>query len=363
MTIKTSDLTKLTNRRSELRVDPKYIHIMKYMGSKRELLPNIEKTVSSMINRGDTILDIFAGTVSVGTYLKNDYNIYTNDVQKYSEVISNALIVSNLHELDKLSKNNVLENLEKEFQKNKEYLCHMLKQTLKESNRFVHINKNAWNDSFLFEYKKFVSNFPAPSNQFFSSSEELKNLTKLYLEKTKNKHDTFPYMQTTFLFAETYFSLEQVIEIDSLRYAIDKVLPNNPFHDIYLSALIYAHSYGSSGTGHFAMFREIKDLSVVEDTFLYRRKSIWKLFIKKVNELINFHSYYPNAQYKAFSMDFTEILNHEIMEKVDLVYADPPYSFVHYSRFYHAVESLIKYDYNIPEFKGRYRTDRHRRHR
>ena len=47
------------------------------------------------------------------------------------------------------------------------------------------------------------------------------------------------------------------------------------------------------------------------------------------------------------------------MPETDLVYADPPYSFVHYSRFYHALETLVRYDYPASEYYGRYRSDRH----
>ena len=48
-----------------------------------------------------------------------------------------------------------------------------------------------------------------------------------------------------------------------------------------------------------------------------------------------------------------------------VVYADPPYAFVHYSRFYHAMETLCLYDYPKLQFKGdeivkgRYRENRH----
>lgn len=42
-----------------------------------------------------------------------------------------------------------------------------------------------------------------------------------------------------------------------------------------------------------------------------------------------------------------------------LVYADPPYCFVHYSRFYHVMETVVRYDYPKVRYKGRYRTDRY----
>ncbi len=75
--------------------------------------------------------------------------------------------------------------------------------------------------------------------------------------------------------------------------------------------------------------------------------------------LIEYHQYIPDKVYKSFSEDYEKLLDNKCMKDVDLIYADPPYSFVHYSRFYHAVESLVKYDYDIPTYKGRYRSDRH----
>ncbi|MFH0766059.1 MAG: hypothetical protein V2A61_06540, partial [Calditrichota bacterium] len=42
-----------------------------------------------------------------------------------------------------------------------------------------------------------------------------------------------------------------------------------------------------------------------------------------------------------------------------VVYLDPPYSQGHYSRFYHFIETLVKYDYPEISYAGRYRGDRH----
>ena len=47
------------------------------------------------------------------------------------------------------------------------------------------------------------------------------------------------------------------------------------------------------------------------------------------------------------------------MNKVDVIYIDPPYTNAHYSRFYHILETLVKYDYPDTEYHGRYRTDRY----
>jgi adenine-specific DNA-methyltransferase len=41
-----------------------------------------------------------------------------------------------------------------------------------------------------------------------------------------------------------------------------------------------------------------------------------------------------------------------------IFYADPPYSKEHYSRYYHVLESLERYDYPTSSGAGRYRSDR-----
>ncbi len=57
------------------------------------------------------------------------------------------------------------------------------------------------------------------------------------------------------------------------------------------------------------------------------------------------------------SLDYLDCLR--IIPENSIVYADPPYSAVHYSRFYHVIETLVRYDHPHLEYKGRYRDDRH----
>src|SRR5207253_2965645 len=42
-----------------------------------------------------------------------------------------------------------------------------------------------------------------------------------------------------------------------------------------------------------------------------------------------------------------------------VIYADPPYSKDHYSRYYHVLETLVRYDYPSAAGAGRYRPDRY----
>ena len=96
---------------------------------------------------------------------------------------------------------------------------------------------------------------------------------------------------------------------------------------------------------------------------LYRRRSLVDYFERKYNEVINWIPYSkPKHKHVTTTLNFKECLSR--LNK-GLVYADPPYCFVHYSRFYHALETLVLYDYpSLQEqkgkvVKGRYRDDRH----
>ena len=71
---------------------------------------------------------------------------------------------------------------------------------------------------------------------------------------------------------------------------------------------------------------------------------------------------------KVFCKNFSDVLNIDDMKNVSVFYLDPPYTIDHYSRFYHVLETLVKYDYPELEKKkfngririmnGRYRDDR-----
>lgn len=115
-------------------------------------------------------------------------------------------------------------------------------------------------------------------------------------------------------------------------------------------------SYASQSTGHFAQYRDVTK-SNMNDILIYRHKSIWNLFSKKFEELITKLNEDTKFEYKITSLDYIDCLR--IIKENTIVYADPPYSAVHYSRFYHVIETLVRYDHPVIKYKGRYRDDRH----
>lgn len=152
-------------------------------------------------------------------------------------------------------------------------------------------------------------------------------------------------------FTDTYFSGPQCIEIDSIRYAIEQ-LDNEYKKDIYLTALMFSMSKCESTSGHFAQFLPKDHKRLVE----LRKKSIWDEFLLKCDDFKNLVlSEYSN---KAFNMDYKDFFKTKEFEDVSCVYIDTPYTGEQYSRFYHVLETVTKYDNPKLEFKAKYRTDR-----
>lgn len=69
---------------------------MRYIGSKLNLLPEIEKIIEENTQGTEkTFLDLFAGTNIVGKYFKSKYEVYSNDLLYFSYINAKATIENN----------------------------------------------------------------------------------------------------------------------------------------------------------------------------------------------------------------------------------------------------------------------------
>lgn len=68
---------------------------MRYIGSKKLLLADIERVIDENIKSAETFCDIFSGTACVGNYFKQKYKIISNDLLYFSYCIQKAMIENN----------------------------------------------------------------------------------------------------------------------------------------------------------------------------------------------------------------------------------------------------------------------------
>ncbi len=290
------------------------------MGSKKPILKFVTSNIEDVNRQGGLVCDLFSGSCTISAALRRKMNFISNDIQSYSEILGRTYF-SNLSEYEA---DNLLVEIESLANEHLEY----------------------FRDNFgeyFYEYQLI---------------DTLKEYQKIEL-KQRNLHNFDDFDGEYYLFVKyysgTYWSFEQCAWIDSLRRVADNYRDEKVFYAI-LSSLMYAMSYTTQSTGHFAQYRDGNSLDAMKNIITYRVKDIFELFSKKLKELINT---LDNSvrDIQTTTLTFQKCL--ELVPEGSTVYADPPYAPVHYSRFYHVLETLVKYDYPSLKFKGRYREDRH----
>lgn len=158
------------------------------------------------------------------------------------------------------------------------------------------------------------------------------------------------FMQTHY--PDTYFSPSQCAEIDDLRYAVEVLdLHDRYAADLAMAALISAMCYAQSTPGHFAQFmpadhRRIRPLRSISITEAFtERFLLWDIPpARRRNEVL--------------AEDWRVVFAAGFAEGAGAVYVDPPYNTEQYSRFYHLLETLVRYDNPRLRHKALYREGR-----
>ena len=140
-----------------------------------------------------------------------------------------------------------------------------------------------------------------------------------------------------------YYSLPQALAIDSLRATVSQ---NN--RAAMLAALISAASTCAAAPGHTA-----QPFSTTE-TSLHHLLSAWKkdIFKETAEALLRLSNSWAQVQGEVKQKNALEVTH--VLNERDLVFVDPPYSEVQYSRFYHVLETIVSGEGITAEGSGRY---------
>ncbi|MEB6570501.1 DNA adenine methylase [Staphylococcus auricularis] len=183
---------------------------------------------------------------------------------------------------------------------------------------------------FVNKYDKFIVNDFLFSNNiifeaFFGSqeynSEKLLELKKIYNKIKKREYDD-TYLEDNY--GSRFFSNFDAMRIGEIRERIEKNTEiNERERAILITSLLYSLDNIANTVGHYDAYRKNSDI-----------------FDKFKFELIN-----PiNKKGKEFSI-FRKDANQLVREvKADVAFIDPPYNSRQYSRFYHVLESITKWD-------------------
>ncbi|HEY5587687.1 MAG TPA: DNA adenine methylase [Candidatus Paceibacterota bacterium] len=323
--------------------------ILNYQGSKKKLLEYIFKNISNCIDEKKAVLDIFCGTASVAYSLKRYNTVYANDSELYASIIAEALLQFN----DKHEWDNCKEDFTKYFIIN----CDNVKDIFL---TYIEDEKVALDKSDFEMLENLYDNFPTiwSGQQFNYYQNKIKSIADL--RKFKNE---IPFMLFTTYYSTTYFGIQQSLEIDSIRYAIEKI-QSKKLKSMLLSSLYFAmKECVFSKDGHMAQPLDMKANKT--KLIKIRQKSIIEIFYNKVDEFNSSKFIITNKENKVFNLNMQEIIKlDDIKNNVGFIYADPPYTDMQYSRYYHLLNTVTLYDYddislnNGKLSKGLYRENR-----
>lgn len=302
--------------------------LLNYQGSKKKLIEFIYNNCQPLIDPQKAVLDIFSGSGSVGYGFKRNYTVYANDSEYFSYIIELALLSPKLH----MNIETLKQLLLNYYQKNRDRL-------LKSIDEYYICELEAIKNKDFTAINDLYRNFPTVWNQGFSHI-CMSNLSPTSISAYKN----VVYSLFTTYYASSYFGINQAIDIDSIRYAID-MFDNENKKSILLCCLFYAmKECVFSKDGHMA--QPLNPEKYASRMLKQRSKSIIQLMFKKLTEFLSNSFVDTQKSNKAFNLDFVELLTQKnICNEIGFVYADPPYTDMQYSRYYHLLNTIAKYDY------------------
>jgi len=271
---------------------------MKYMGSKRAMLSNgLGKLIRKEIRHAKRFVDLFSGSGAVSRFVAQNFDlpVVSVDLQRYSAVLAGA--ITNRTESCKL--------------------------------------EDIW--------QPWIAQAEAVFRKHRLPQERQLNVTDIQNSRLWAMEQTS--LPITQAYGAHYFSPKQAVWIDSLR----RSLPDSePARTVALAALIQAASQSVAAPGHTAQPFQPTQGAI---RFLV---DAWSRDVvsKTKDNLEKLVPCYAKALGKAYVSDANVFAHH--VNGDDLVFIDPPYSGVHYSRFYHVLETIAEGQCGPVEGVGRY---------
>jgi adenine-specific DNA-methyltransferase len=339
-----------------------------YLGSKLRVIDEVVAAIDEVDPGKGAVLDLFAGSGTVARALSGGRRVFASDIQEYSRVISSALLAPDLPDPG------LVEAFRTRLAEHRDFQCSVadaIAPAVEHEEAAIQAALRGDPEPIcdLLDHGSFLAleleaSTPGACSILKPLRECLRRLKRLGLAGSADA-TAMRY------FGGSYFSYAQAAELDVLSRVIDSFGPKR--RDTLLAALLSTASDVVNTVGkqfaqpirprskdgspkHHLIAKITRDRAVAPSTVYLR----WLGRYAALSSCDMGHA--------AIRADYVDALE-RLKGDVAVVYADPPYTRDHYSRFYHVLETLALRD--NPSIaanpgaiqgelsRGLYREDRH----
>jgi adenine-specific DNA-methyltransferase len=297
---------------------------MKYMGNKAKIMPILSEIILECSRDSQRIADPFCGSGSVSWYLaeKSGKEIVSGDLQSFAVARAKAVVTRTAPFNAKT----------------------VISAWFKRAHKLV----NSVADAFPNHLRSLEPDLNCPLE-----------IELIVRQSRRFCHEVLPAVfkeiggqwAISKAYGGYYFSPTQALAFDALR----RTLPKSTEHrDAAMAALVEACSRAAAAPGHTAQPFQ-PTISSAQYIIEAWRRDPWELIQSALEDISERVALVPG---QAHVGDFSQAIAR--LSAGDIVFADPPYSDVHYSRFYHVLETVCRGREFEPEGIGRYPAIEHR---
>ena len=318
-------------------VQPDIWRPIHYLGSKLRIVESLRLAIDRADPSMGTVCDLFAGSGTVSAALARYREVIAVDIQEYSRVLCSAVL--NPPNLSAAQIGEVVKSFNSRRQEIAELAAPMV-----EYEQYCFQRARTGDVLPLCEL---IENAPISKSNLTSLSSPLRQAGQRTFERfTRAGLELAPETLIFRNFGGLYFSYLQSTELDALLAVAHR--NEGTARDCVLAAAISTASDivntvgkhfaqpikprgGDGGPKQHAIRKILKDRTINA----YRISMAW---LHKYIDIVS-----TNRRHRVICCDFEAALQ-ELKSLVDVVYADPPYTREHYSRFYHVLETMSRWD-------------------
>ena len=342
-----------------------------YMGTKRDLGPFLVEALASVLPKNGVVLDLMCGSGAASGAFCRVWPTYVSDAQIFCQHL--ALVQGGGFEVSRAQRC-LLQILETARQHELE-LRKPIELLLRREAEFCHSDLTT---ELIHQFKEYVASIPS-----ISTGGNIGSWFPTYeVDARRHNKAKRPYCLFTAYFAGLYCGLRQAIEIDSLRFAVEHLAEED--RRWALGALVIAVSVqASTYAAHFAQPQPYLSRLVGYPSPSPLRRRHGDMLELTMPQLQKTLERWAGSIYREFSVRLeslarqSQTIEHPVhvipgpwslaLDEFErqasaspiVAYLDAPYTRDEYSRYYHVLETLVRYDYPSATGIGRVPSKEH----